>query len=215
MHHTYLALVFEPVALPGNGNDVGVVQQAIEQRGGQCRVLSKRCIPLAEPVLAIFTTERQRPSAWSASGLYKAFLAQAADSLQGVDAHQLRKASTHWLRHSHGSHALQGREGQSPVPIQVVQNNLGHASVGTTSLYLTTERDERMKAVRGRPVQRHPASTIRAALTVIRLHPPSRRKFECQFMPLSVTSARTGQDQRKPIHAAVPAGRGLTLRSEF
>ena len=89
---------------------------------------------------------------WSATGLYeaiKAFLAQAADSLQGIDAQQLRKASTHWLRHSHGSHALQGREGQSPVPIQVVQNNLGHASVGTTSMYLTTERDERMKAMRG------------------------------------------------------------------
>ena len=103
-------------------------------------------------VLAIFTTERQRPTAWSASGLYKAikaFLAQAAASLEGVDAQQLRKASTHWLRHSHGSHALQGREGQSPVPIQVVQNNLGHASVGTTSMYLTTERDERMKAMRG------------------------------------------------------------------
>ena len=35
------------------------------------------------------------------------------------------------------------------MPIQVVQNNLGHASVGTTSMYLTTERDERMKAMRG------------------------------------------------------------------
>jgi len=103
-------------------------------------------------VMARFDKELARPAAWSASGLYKsikAFLAQAADSLEGSDAHQLRKASTHWLRHSHGSHALQGREGQTPVPIQVVQNNLGHASVGTTSMYLTTERDERMKAMRG------------------------------------------------------------------
>jgi integrase len=81
--------------------------------------------------------------AWSASGLYQAikvFLARAADSLDGVDAQDLRKASTHWLRHSHGSHALQGREGRAPAPIQVAQNNLGHASVGTTSTYLTTER---------------------------------------------------------------------------
>ena len=31
----------------------------------------------------------------------------------------------------------------------MVQNNLGHASVGATSMYLTTERDERMKAMRG------------------------------------------------------------------
>lgn len=35
------------------------------------------------------------------------------------------------------------------VPIQVVLNNLGHTSVGTTSMYLTTERDERLKAMRG------------------------------------------------------------------
>jgi site-specific recombinase XerD len=33
--------------------------------------------------------------------------------------------------------------------VQVVQNNLGHASVGTTSMYLTTERDVRTKAMRG------------------------------------------------------------------
>ncbi|RZL94911.1 MAG: integrase, partial [Variovorax sp.] len=103
-------------------------------------------------VMARFDAELGRPAAWSASGLYqaiKAFLARAAEGLDGVDAQQLRKASTHWLRHSHGSHALQGREGRTPVPIQVVQNNLGHASVGTTSMYLTTERDERMKAMRG------------------------------------------------------------------
>ncbi|RYF52509.1 MAG: site-specific integrase, partial [Comamonadaceae bacterium] len=103
-------------------------------------------------VLARFDSELKRPSAWSSSGLYqaiKAFLADAAENLEPADAQQLRKASTHWLRHSHGSHALQGRAGQHPVPIQVVQNNLGHASVGTTSMYLTTERDERMKAMRG------------------------------------------------------------------
>ena len=103
-------------------------------------------------ILARFDSELERPAAWSASGLYqaiKAFLAQAAEGLEGAEALQLKKASTHWLRHSHGSHALQGRAGQSPVPIQVVQNNLGHASVGTTSMYLTTERDERLKAMRG------------------------------------------------------------------
>jgi len=103
-------------------------------------------------VLARFDTELEKPAPWSASGLYqaiKAFLAQAARGLAGADAQQLRKASTHWLRHSHGSHALQGRDGQGPVPIQVVQNNLGHASVGTTSLYLTTEKEIRLAAMRG------------------------------------------------------------------
>ncbi|WP_162572119.1 phage integrase family protein [Variovorax sp. SRS16] len=102
-------------------------------------------------VLARFDSERERPAPWSASGLYqaiKAFLARAADGLEGVDAQQLRKASTHWLRHSHGSHALQGRAAQAPVPIHVVQNNLGHASIGTTSMYLTTERESRLATMR-------------------------------------------------------------------
>jgi integrase len=92
--------------------------------------------------MARFDSRLERPVGWSASGLYqaiKAFLAQAATRVDGMDAQRLRKASTHWLRHTHGSHALQGREGQTPVPIQVVQNNLGHASVLTTSMYLTIE----------------------------------------------------------------------------
>ena len=53
-------------------------------------------------VMARFDTGFERPASWSASGLYqaiKAFLAQAADGLEGVDAQQLKKASTHWLRH--------------------------------------------------------------------------------------------------------------------
>ena len=62
---------------------------------------------------------------------------------------QLRKASTHWFRHTHGSHALNGRPGRKGVPVQVVQNNLGHASIGTTSGYLTTERDARLAAMKG------------------------------------------------------------------
>ena len=39
--------------------------------------------------------------------------------------------SPHWLRHSHGSHAL-----NRGAPIHVVQQKLGHASLATTSVYL-------------------------------------------------------------------------------
>ena len=102
-------------------------------------------------VMARFESELRRPASWSASGLYqaiKAFLAQAADNLDGVNAQQLRRPAPTGC-HTHGSHALQGREGQTPVPIQVVQNNLGHASVGTTSMYLTTENESRLAAMRG------------------------------------------------------------------
>ncbi|MDR6890956.1 MULTISPECIES: phage integrase family protein [Variovorax] len=101
------------------------------------------------PVLARFDAQL-RPVPWSASGLYqaiKAFLARAAERLDGAEAQQLRKASTHWLRHSHGAHALRGREGQPPLALEVVQNNLGHALAGTTSMYLrTAEARERAAA---------------------------------------------------------------------
>jgi integrase len=89
---------------------------------------------------------------WSASGLSKGIkevLERCAATMEIEDAKRLRKASTHWFRHTHGSHALNGRPGGKAVPIQVVQNNLGHASIGTTSGYLTTERDARLAAMKG------------------------------------------------------------------
>ncbi|MFM9924431.1 phage integrase family protein [Variovorax sp. H27-G14] len=90
-------------------------------------------------VLARFDLKPEHPKPWSASGFYSAiklFMAQAARTLDAAQAEHLQRASIHWLRHAHGAHALQGSEGRSPVPIQVVQNNLGHVSVGTTAGYL-------------------------------------------------------------------------------
>jgi len=89
----------------------------------------------------------------SASGLakgVKAVLERCASTMSDEDSKQLRKASTHWFRHTHGTHALNGGPGGGGgVPVQVVQNNLGHASIGTTSSYLTTERDMRMASMKG------------------------------------------------------------------
>ena len=109
-------------------------------------------------VMARFETGLDRPVPWSASGLYqaiKAFLAQAAGGLECADAEQLRKASSHWLRHAHAAHALQGRAGRTPVPLQVVQNNLGHVSLATTSMYLAQfpvmRSEPRPAAPRGEP----------------------------------------------------------------
>jgi len=43
----------------------------------------------------------------------------------------LSKVSPHWLRHAHGSHAMDHQ-----APIHLVQATLGHANVATTSRYL-------------------------------------------------------------------------------
>lgn len=59
-------------------------------------------------------------------------------------AARLARASTHWLRHTHASHAL-----ASGVRIQDAQQNLGHASLATTTAYVTTERAQRLKAMQG------------------------------------------------------------------
>ena len=41
------------------------------------------------------------------------------------------RTTTHWLRHAHASHSLDGG-----APVHLVQVTLGHASVATTSRYL-------------------------------------------------------------------------------
>lgn len=76
----------------------------------------------------------------------KRFFDDCARVLRGKDdvkgAERFEKASTHWMRHSHASHAI-----ASGMPIEIAQQNLGHASLATTTVYVTTEKRRRMKAV--------------------------------------------------------------------
>jgi integrase len=76
----------------------------------------------------------------------KAFFADCAQVLRGQGdskgAERFDQASTHWMRHSHASHAIAGG-----MPIEIAQQNLGHASLATTTVYVTTEKRRRMKAV--------------------------------------------------------------------
>ncbi len=76
----------------------------------------------------------------------KAFFTDCAEVLRGQGdakgAERFAKASTHWMRHSHASHAIAGG-----MPIEIAQQNLGHASLATTTVYVTTEKRRRMKAV--------------------------------------------------------------------
>jgi len=46
------------------------------------------------------------------------------------------------MRHSLASHAI-----PSGMPIEIAQQNLGHASLATTTVYVTTEKRRRMEAV--------------------------------------------------------------------
>lgn len=59
-----------------------------------------------------------------------------------TEAERFRRASTHWLRHAHASHGI-----AKGVPLEVMQANLGHASLATTTVYVTTEKARRMLAL--------------------------------------------------------------------
>ena len=54
------------------------------------------------------------------------------------DADRMRMESKHWLRHTHGTNAV-----ADGIPADVVQNNLGHASIATTGIYVHTEKKRR------------------------------------------------------------------------
>jgi site-specific recombinase XerD len=48
------------------------------------------------------------------------------------------------MRHSHASRAI-----AKGMPTEIAQQNLGHASLATTSLYVTTEAKWRLRTVKG------------------------------------------------------------------
>ena len=68
----------------------------------------------------------------------KVSVAMLAESIS--ESKHIGQASTHWLRHTCGSHAV-----ANGVPIEVLQANFGHASVDTTSIYITAEMDRRIE----------------------------------------------------------------------
>lgn len=74
------------------------------------------------------------------------FFRQVAD-LVATDhpplAGKLRRASPHWMRHTHATHALaKGAE------LTTVRDNLRHASVSTTSIYLHGDDEKRAQQIR-------------------------------------------------------------------
>lgn len=76
----------------------------------------------------------------------KRFLQDCAVGLEAIApaaAQRLRRASAHWLRHTHISHAL-----DAGVPVEVVQQNVGHASLDTTTRYVRTEQARRQAMMR-------------------------------------------------------------------
>lgn len=71
------------------------------------------------------------------------FFLLAAGVIEGerpMTAEKLRRASPHWMRHTHASHALaRGAE------LVMMRDNLRHASISTTSIYLHSDDVQRAR----------------------------------------------------------------------
>jgi site-specific recombinase XerD len=79
-------------------------------------------------------------------GALRRFLPLAAKSIEADHpplAEKLRRASPHWMRHTHATHALgHGAE------LTTVRDNLRHAPVSTRSIYLLSDEVKRAQHIR-------------------------------------------------------------------
>lgn len=65
--------------------------------------------------------------------------AKLSASGRAADADVFLRVSTHWMRHTNGTHAV-----AAGVPLDVVQQNLGHASLATTTVYVRADLGRRV-----------------------------------------------------------------------
>ncbi|WP_458232260.1 phage integrase family protein [Roseateles sp. P5_E8] len=80
---------------------------------------------------------------WAVCRRFFGLAASVVDETNPGLAAKLRKASPHWMRHTHASHALhRGAE------LTTVRDNLRHASIATTSTYLHGDDEKRTKQLR-------------------------------------------------------------------
>jgi site-specific recombinase XerD len=137
--------------LVGKGSKAGKVALPPLARAALDRYLVQRRLPTTparwEPTIPLVGRLEQDSAAgitatwlWS---VMKRFFSMAADLIQDhspATAEKLRRASPHWMRHTHATHALaRGAE------LTTVRDNLRHASLSTTSIYLHGDEVKRAR----------------------------------------------------------------------
>ncbi|RQM53586.1 MULTISPECIES: site-specific integrase [Burkholderia] len=126
------------VALPALARTA--LDQYLVQRG--LPVTPERWNP-ATPLVASLDEDGARIESTRLWRVLRRFFVVVADAIQDerpATAEKLRRASPHWMRHTHASHALaRGAE------LIMVRDNLRHASISTTSTYLHSDEVQRAR----------------------------------------------------------------------
>jgi site-specific recombinase XerD len=135
----------------GKGNKAASVALPPLARGALNRYLVQRALPVtptkwlaATPLIGNMEGEAAITSSrlWA---VLKRFFGDAAAVIEEGNpavAEKLRKASPHWMRHTHGTHLLNGG-----ADLTTVRDNLRHSSISTTSTYLHSDDSRRAKQV--------------------------------------------------------------------
>lgn len=103
-------------------------------------------IPLIGKGLRRRGEDGPRDEPYSARGLHDLFAwvftraAAAHPDAAAVTVDRLRRARAHTLRHTHATHAL-----DKGMPVKVVQRNLHHSSLSTTTLYASDDEEVRYR----------------------------------------------------------------------
>jgi site-specific recombinase XerD len=136
--------------LVGKGGKAGRVALPSLARAAMDIYLGQRGLPTtrsrwdpATPILASLDEEGAAITSARLRAVLRRFFQTAANAVEEeapAVAEKLRRATPHWLRHTHGSHALdRGAE------LTTVRDNLRHASISTTSIYLHGEDAKRAR----------------------------------------------------------------------
>jgi integrase len=75
---------------------------------------------------------------WEVMRRFFALAAEIIAEDHPVAAEKLLRATPHWMRHTHATHAL-----ARGAKLTAVRDNLRHASISTTSIYLHTDETKR------------------------------------------------------------------------
>ena len=138
--------------LIGKGAKAGKVALPPLARAALDRYLAQRGLPPAShaapglPLIASLDGEPDSDAGITSTRLrsvLRRFFMQAADLVEAqspASADKLRRATPHWMRHTHATHALARGAG-----LTTVRDNLRHASISTTSVYLHADDAERAR----------------------------------------------------------------------